>query len=51
MPLSYSKNKKHTNKWIANNTNKWNELCRINQRKYDNWKRIQRIYLSILLDI
>ncbi len=50
MPLSYPKNKKHIDKWIANNHDKWNELCRQNQRKYDGWKRIQKVYLAILLD-
>ena len=50
MPLPYAQNKKHTDKWIKNNPDRYREMCRINQRKYDGWKRIQKVYLAILLD-
>ena len=47
---TYQQNKKHRDKWNANNPEKFRELCEINQRKYDNWKRVQKIFLNILLD-
>lgn len=50
MPLPYAKNKKHIDKWVANNRDRYNELCRIKQRKYDEWKRVSKIYLNILLE-
>jgi hypothetical protein len=50
MPLAYSQNKKHIDKWVANNPDKYREICRIKQRRYDEWKRVSKIYLSILLD-
>lgn len=50
MPLSYSQNKKHTDKWIANNPDRYREICRIKQRKYDEWKRVSKMYLHILLE-
>lgn len=50
MPTSYSKNKVHIYKWRQNNGDAYRETCRKNQLKYSSWKRIQKIYLSILLD-
>lgn len=50
MPLSYQQNKKHTDNWIKNNRERYRELVRNRVAKYDAWKRIQKIYLNILLD-
>jgi hypothetical protein len=51
MPLSYIQNKKHIYAWRENNKVQYNAVCKLGQRKYDNWKRIQKIYLKILLEI
>ncbi len=50
MPLSYSQNKKHIYAWRENNKDKHLATCRKFQRKYDEWKRIKKIYLNILLE-
>lgn len=47
---TYQQNKKHRDKWNAKNPEKFRELCRNNQRKYDSWKRVQKIFLNILLN-
>ena len=47
---TYQQNKKHRDKWNAKNPEKFRELCRNNQRKYDSWTRVQKIFLNILLE-
>jgi hypothetical protein len=50
MPLPYIQNKKHIYAWIENNKTQYNMGCKLRQRKYDCWKRIQKVYLNILLN-
>jgi hypothetical protein len=52
MPLSYAQNKKHIYAWRAKEENreKYAAICRKAQRKCDEWKRIQRIFLNIMLN-
>jgi hypothetical protein len=50
MPTTYAKNKKHIYKWLEHNQDRHREINRKNQRKYEAWKRIQKIYFNILLD-
>ena len=50
MPLPYNQNKKHIYNWIERNLDRRREINRKNQRKYDCWKRIQKVYLNILLN-
>jgi hypothetical protein len=50
MPLTYTKNKKHIYALREKNKTKYNEGCKLGTRKYDCWKRIQKIYLNILLE-
>ena len=50
MPTTYAKNKAHIYKWVENNRDKYRELVRKRKAKFDNWKKIQKIYLSILLE-
>ena len=33
MAVSYAKNKKHIYKWVENNTEKYNELCKLKMRR------------------
>ena len=49
MPLAYSKNKVHIYKWVHNNREKNNEICKRSQRKYDAWKRETKRFRNILL--
>jgi len=49
MGQSYAKNKVHILNWNAKNPDKKRELSRINQRRYDEWYRIKKIFLNILL--
>jgi hypothetical protein len=52
---NYECNKRHALHWIENNRERFRELRRINQRKYDakkrDWKSISKIYFHILLEI
>jgi hypothetical protein len=50
MPLPYIQNKKHIYAWRENNKTQYNTGCKLRQRKYDGWKRIQKIYFNILLE-
>ena len=47
---NYQRNKMYRDKWNANNPIKFREICKRNQRKYDSWKRIQKIFLNILFE-
>ena len=49
MTLSYSKNKIHIYNWLAINPDRHREINKINQRRYDKWRAIQKVYLQILL--
>ena len=48
---TYQQNKKHIQKLNTNNPEKFRELCKRNQRKYDTWKRVQKIFFNILLEV
>jgi hypothetical protein len=50
MPLKYSQHKKHIYTWREKNPDHYKVVNKLWQRKYDAWKRIQKIYLNILLD-
>jgi hypothetical protein len=50
MPVSYAKNKVHIYNWNAKNPERSRELSRARTKRYDTWKRIQKIYFNILLD-
>jgi hypothetical protein len=50
MTTTYIKNKKHIYNWVENHREHYRELTRKHKAKYDNWKKIQKIYLRILLD-
>jgi len=50
MPLTYTKNKKHIYAWREKNKTKYNSKNKLWQKKYNNWKKIQKIYLNILID-
>jgi hypothetical protein len=50
MPPTYEQNKPHIYKYIANNKEKVRGINRKNKAKYDAWKKIQKIYNSILID-
>ena len=50
MPLAYAKNKVHIYKYRITHREQFLEMNRISKRRYDAWKRIQKIYLNILLD-
>ena len=50
MTLAYSKNKANIYKWVENNRDKYNEICKNKQRKYDAWKRETKRFRNILID-
>jgi hypothetical protein len=45
----YEMNLPHLKRWREKNRETFNEKMKNHQRKYDTWKRIQKIYLHILL--
>ena len=47
---SYEQNKIHIYKWRENNPEHNRIINRIAQTKFSNWKKIQKIYLAILLN-
>ena len=51
MPLTYSQNKVHIYNWVAKNKSKNRTINSKAVDKYQNWKKIQKIYFHILLDI
>jgi hypothetical protein len=46
----YLYNKKYILKWRENHREEYNDIQKYHQKKYDNWKRVQKIYLRILLE-
>lgn len=50
MATTYAKNKQHIYKWRLNNMEKNREQCRKCKRKFDQWQRIKKEFLGILLD-
>ena len=50
MSPTYAQNKKFTDNWIKNNRERYRELVRNRVTKYNAWKKIQKVYLNILLD-
>jgi hypothetical protein len=53
MPPTYSQNKVHIYKWRENNEN-WQRQLELNKpvkKRYYDWKKIQKIYFNILLEI
>jgi hypothetical protein len=49
MTGTYLQNKKSIYNWVAKNPDRHREINRINQRRYDRWRAIQKVYLQILL--
>lgn len=49
MSPTYEQNKKHIYSWRSKNRDAWKEKAVTYKRKYDSWKRIQKIFLNILL--
>jgi hypothetical protein len=49
MPPTYQQNKAHIYNWRAKNPDKQRAVVRKSKQKYDNWKKIQKVYLNILL--
>jgi len=49
MSPTYDKNKKHIYTWRSKNNVAWKEQAIKYKKKYDSWKRIQKIFLNILL--
>ena len=47
---NYQKNKVYRDRWNSNHPEKFREMCKLNQRKYDAWKRIQKTFLNILFE-
>lgn len=50
MPPTYEQNKSHIYKYRITHREQFLELNRRSKRRYDAWKRIQKIYLNILLE-
>lgn len=48
MGQSYALNKIHIYNYRVNNRDKFNEYHRKTQKKYDEWKRISKIFRNIL---
>ena len=49
MTATYLQNKKSIYNWRVKNPNQYREICKINQRRYDRWRAIQKVYFQILL--
>jgi hypothetical protein len=49
MPIPYLQNKIHIYNWREKNREEYNEKQKKYKLKYENWKRIQKIYFQILL--
>jgi hypothetical protein len=49
MPPTYEQNKSHIYNWRAKNPDKYRANVRKAQKKYENWKKIQKVFLNILL--
>ena len=45
----YQSNKPHIYKWVEQNYERYNEIQRKSQAKYESWKRISKIYRNILI--
>lgn len=50
MSPTYEQNKKHIYKWRQTHLEQARAICRKNKAKYDAWKKVQKMYLAILLD-
>ncbi len=50
MPLPYKQNKVHIYSWRENNHERYNEINKLSKRRYDEWKRVSKIFLNILID-
>ena len=51
MSPSYSQNKSHIYNWRKKNHETYNKISAKNMVKYRSWKKIQSIFLNIVLDI
>lgn len=47
--VTYAKNKRHIYAWREKNAVKNREYVKLAKRKYDSWKKIQKVFLAILL--
>jgi hypothetical protein len=50
MPPTYAQNKEHIYKWRYSNLANVQAINRKSNQKYRNWKKIQKVYLAILID-
>jgi hypothetical protein len=48
-PPTYEQNKQHIYSWREKNRDKYRDISRKAQLKYKGWKKIQTIFLNILL--
>ena len=51
MPPTYAQNKIHIYKYREKNHHRVLEINRKSKQKYDNWKKIQKVFFRILYDI
>jgi hypothetical protein len=49
MPSTYAQNKQHIYKYREQHLDEYRAIVRKAKQKYDNWKKVQKIYLRILL--
>jgi len=50
MPATYAQNKQHIYKWRQSNLDKVRDINRKSNARYVAWKKIQMVFLSILLE-
>jgi hypothetical protein len=48
-PPTYEQNKQHIYSWREKNRDKYRDISKKAQLKYKGWKKIQTIFLNILL--
>jgi hypothetical protein len=51
MPLTYQKNKAHIYKYRVKNYARVLEINRKSKQKHDMWKKIQKVFFNILLEV
>jgi hypothetical protein len=49
MAPTYQQNKAHIYNWRTKNPDKQRAVVRKAKQKYDNWKKIQKVFLNILI--
>jgi len=51
MPLPYAQNKVHIYKWMNNNRERYNELCKIRNKRRRTYQSQAKIFRLILIDL